>query len=296
VWFKNVQAFHFMEAFRMSPEALSTELSHYAFRQIRPGEVQSRGWANPNDEEASPLVYPANGFFLICLRTEDKMVPSSVVREMLSERLEEWEQKEGRKAYKKEKEQLKDEVFQSLLGRAFSKNGRIYGLIDPVDGWLFIDAASSKKAELFTTELRRALGSLRIQLPPVDKVSTILTSWVRQQKVPSEFKLLDHLVIEDLKTDGLIRAQNLDLFSEEIQSLLEPSREVIQLALSWCEQLSFVLKQDFSVKSLKFLGGVKTQASEIFTETAAQQFDADFVIMAETLRAFWRSLYGSFKK
>lgn len=296
MWFKNVQAFHFMEAFRMSPEALSTELSHYAFRQIRPGEVQSRGWANPNDEEASPLVYPANGFFLICLRTEDKMVPSSVVREMLSERLEEWEQKEGRKAYKKEKEQLKDEVFQSLLGRAFSKNGRIYGLIDPVDGWLFIDAASSKKAELFTTELRRALGSLRIQLPPVDKVSTILTSWVRQQKVPSEFKLLDHLVIEDLKTDGLIRAQNLDLFSEEIQSLLEPSREVIQLALSWCEQLSFVLKQDFSVKSLKFLGGVKTQASEIFTETAAQQFDADFVIMAETLRAFWRSLYGSFKK
>ncbi len=295
MWFKNLQVFSFVEKFNMTPEVLAQELSAHAFREVRSGEQMSRGWVSPQGEEGLPLVHAANGFMLLCLRIEEKMVPSTVIREILNQRIDALEESQGRKVYKKEKERMKDEVFHELLGRAFSRNQRIYGCIDLVDGNLWVDAASAKKAELFTTELRRALGTLKIELPKVMNVPIILTDWVHSKKLPAEFVVLDNFVIEDVKTGGVIRGQKQEIFSEDIQSLFDGSRSVIQLGLSWCDLVSLVLKQDFSIKSLKFLQDVKAEASDIFTETNAQRFDADFAIMTETLRNFWRSIYGVFK-
>jgi recombination associated protein RdgC len=295
MWFKNLQVFNFTEKFTMTPEVLGQQLEAYAFREVRAGEQVSRGWVSPGGEEDQPLVHVANGFMLLCLRIEEKMVPASVVREILTQRIELLEEKEGRKVYKKEKERLKDEVFFELLGRAFSKNQRVYGCIDLVDGNLWVDAASMKKAELFTTELRRALGTLKIQLPQVMNVPLILTDWVQSKKLPAEFVILDNFVIEDVKTGGVIRGQKQEIFADDIQSLFDGSRHIIQLGLAWCDLVSLVLKQDFSIKSLKFLQEVKAEASDIFTETKAQRFDADFAIMTQTLRDFWRSIYGMFK-
>lgn len=295
MWFRNLQSFKLTEKFTMTPEVLSAQLESYAFREVRSGEQFSRGWVSAQGEEGLSLVHAANGFLLMCLRTEEKMVPASVVREMLSERVLQLEEREGRKVSKKEKERLKDEVFYELLGRAFSRNSRVYGCIDLVEGYLWVDAASSKKAEMFTTELRRALGTLKIELPKVMNVPVILTDWIQSKNLPAEFVALDHFVIEDVKTGGVIRGQKQEIFSKEIQSLLDGSRSVNQLGLSWCSLVSFVLKPDFTIKSLKFLKDVKAEASDIFTETPAQRFDADFSIMTETLHAFWKALYQAFK-
>jgi recombination associated protein RdgC len=279
MWFKNLQGFAFSEKVEISPEKLMQVVSDYAFSPINGVEQESKGWVSPHHEENMPLVHSANGFMLLCLRIEEKIVPAAVVREQLENKIAEIESREGRKVYKKEKEST-----------------HIYGYIDPIDGWLFIDAASSKKAELFTSELRRALGSLKITLPEVMDVPMILTEWVMKQQLPAEFAILDNFVIEEIKTGGLIRAQRQDIFSESMQSLLGQSREVVQLALSWVDKVSFVLKSDFSVKSVKFLQDVKAEASEVLTESNAQRFDADFVIMTDTLRHFWRALYGAFAK
>ena len=295
MWFKNLQVFNFTEKFTMTAEVLGQQLADHAFREVMAGEQQSKGWVSPQGEEDLPLVHAANGFMLLCLRVQEKMVPATVVREILAERISLLEEREGRKVYKKEKERLKDEIFYELLGRAFSRNHRIYGCIDLVDGNLWVDTASSKKAELFTTELRRALGTLKIQLPQVMNVPIILTDWVHSKKLPAEFVVLDSFVIEDVKTGGVLRGQKQEVFSDDIQSLFDGSRSVIQLGLSWCDLVSVVLKQDFSMKSLKFLQDIKAEASDIFTETAAQKFDADFTLMTETLRNFWRSIYGVFK-
>lgn len=294
MWFKNIQGFAFSEKFQMSDEKLVEALNSYEFSPIASVEQESKGWVSPQGDEGAPLVHAANGFLLMCLRIEEKIVPAAVVREQLDERITDIENKEGRKVYKKEKDRLKDDVFHSLLSRAFTKSTRVYGYVDPIDGWLFVDAASSKKAELFTTELRRSLGSLKITLPKVVDIPMMMTSWVMKQKLPAEFAILDNFVIEDAKSGGMIRCQRQDIFSKDIQSLFDQNREVVQMALSWVDKLSFVLKQDFSVKSVKFLQDVKAEASEVFTESNAQRFDADFVIMTETLRAFWRCLYGAF--
>ena len=295
MWFRNLQSFKFIDQFTITPEKLSEQLAEYEFREVRSGEQLSRGWVSPQGEEGAPLGHAANGFMLVCLRTEEKMVPTSVIREKLKERIEGLEAREGRKVYKKEKDRLKDEIFYELLSRAFSRNSRIFACIDARDGTLFVDAASSKKAEILTTELRRATGTLKIELPKVNDVSVLMTDWIHSKKLPESFVALDSFVVEDKKTGGMIRGQKQEIFSDEIQSLLDGSRSVIQLALSWKNLVSFVLKDDFSIRSVKFLQDVKAQSSDVFTETAAQRFDADFTIMSETLREFWGELYSLFK-
>jgi recombination associated protein RdgC len=233
---------------------------------------------------------------MICLKVEEKIIPGSVVRQMVAEKVQEIEDKQGRKVRKKEKETLREDIYHNLLSRAFSKTSLHYAYIDPKDGWLILNASSSSKAEEFTEFLRKTLGSLKIQLPEVQSVSTLLTDWLKTNKYPAEFAIADNCVIQDTKESGVIRCQKQNLLSDEIQSLLDGGREVVQLALSWSDQVSFVLKEDFSIKSLKFLEGVQDQAKDIFTETAQARFDADFTIMTETLRHLLKDLAKVFGK
>src|SRR5690606_23539546 len=110
----------------------------------------------------STLVHSANGALLICLREEKKLLPASVVREALDERIREVEDREMRKVRKREREQLKEEIIFELLPRAFTRSTNTYGYIDTQAGMVVVDASTWRKAEHFTERLRDALGSLPI--------------------------------------------------------------------------------------------------------------------------------------
>jgi recombination associated protein RdgC len=296
MWFKNIQLFQFMEPFEFSAEELAEQLRHQTFQPCRGIDAVSMGWVPPMGEEDSPLVHAANGFMMLCLKIEEKIIPGTVVKQMLDEKVQEIEDKQGRKVRKKEKETLREDIYHNLLTRAFTKSSMQYAYIDPKDGWLVLNVGSSSKAEEFTSFLRKTIGSLKIQLPEVQSVSTLLTDWLKTNQYPAEFAIADSCVIQDTKEAGTIRCAKQNLLSDEIQSLLDEGREVISLAVSWTDQVSFVLKEDFSIKSLKFLEVVQDQAKDVFTETESARFDADFTIMTETLRHLLQNLIATFGK
>ncbi len=293
MWFKNLQLFKFTELFTISPEEFQEKLQAHRFLPCRSVDASSQGFVPPTGVADSPLVYSAGGFHLVCVQREDKLVPASVVKELLDEKIAEIEHNQGRKVRKREKETLKEDVYHQLVMRAFSKTSKTYAYIDTIGGFLAVDAASTTKAEEITVLLRKALGSLKIELPKVQALTTLLTHWLKTNEYPPEFTVNDQCVLIDPKEGGTIRCQRQNLFDEDIQSLIHEGRFVSELALSWTEQLSFRLKDDFSIKSLKYLEGVQDQAKDTFTETAADRFDADFVIMAETLRSFTGALMQS---
>lgn len=296
MWFKNLQLFQFTEEFTTSPEQLAEQLAGFGFSPCHGVDARSMGWVAPTGEADAPLVHAANGFIMLSLKVEEKVVPAAVVREQLNAKIAEVEIRENRKVRKKEKDSFKDEIFYSLLSRAFSKSHSVFAYIDPTDKWLVVNTTSRKKAEEFTEYLRKCLGSLKIQVPQVQAVAALLTDWLSTQKYPADFVIEDTCILQDNKASGSIRCQKQNLLSDEIQSLIEAGREVTQLAMSWHEQIGFALKEDFSVRSIRFLEGVKDQANDIFTETARARFDADFVIMTETLRGFIRALMKIFAK
>ena len=93
---------------------------------------------------------------------------------------------------------------------------------------------------------------------------------------------------------GIIRCRRQDLQSKNIQSFLRDGCEINQMALTWREQVSFVLCHDYTFKSLRFLDAVKEIVDDIQAESPEQQFDADFVIMTDTLHNMMGFVTGLF--
>lgn len=294
MWFKNLQLFKLTEDFPLTAETLEEKLAEKKFLPCKSVDAMSLGWVSPQNSPDAPLVYAANGFMLVCLQKEDKLVPGSVVKQMLDERVAEIEEKQGRRVGKNEKNTLKEDIYHQLVMRAFSKISKHYAYIDTVDNFLVVNAASHAKAEELTVLLRNTLGSLKIEVPKIQTLTMLLTHWLKTNEYPADFAITDHCVMTNPKERGVIRCQRQNLFGEDIISLLEDGRFISQLGLSWSENLSFTMKDDFSIKSIKFLEIIQDQAKDVFTETQADRFAADFTIMAESLREFVRALMREF--
>ncbi|MDA1342536.1 MAG: recombination-associated protein RdgC, partial [Proteobacteria bacterium] len=62
--------------------------------------------------------------------------------------------------------------------------------------------------------------------------------------------------------------------------------EVIKLALSWADRLSFVIDKSLSIKRLRFLDLVQEQLEDIEIDGDDMRFDVDFSIMSAELGLF----------
>ncbi len=294
MWFKSLQIFKFLENISMNAEEIAEQLQAHRFMPCRSVDASTQGFIPPNGDKEGPLAYAANGFLLFCLQREDKIIPSTVVAQMLGEKIAEIEAAQGRKVRKREKENLKEDILHQLVMRAFSKISKTYAYVDTLSGTLVVNASNHAKAEEFTLALRSALGSLKIEVPKVQSVTTLLTHWLKTNEYPADFTVNDQCILSDPKEKGSIRCQRQNLFAEDIQNLIHEGRMVAELSLSWSEQVSFSLKEDFSVKSIKFLELVQDQSKDVVAETTAARFDADFTIMAGTLRHLIQALFLAF--
>ncbi len=86
-----------------------------------------------------------------------------MVRDALKEKVDEIEAEQMRKVYKKERDQLKDEIVQAFLPRAFIRKSGTFAAIAPKQGLILVDSASAKKAEDLLSTLREAIGSLPVR-------------------------------------------------------------------------------------------------------------------------------------
>ena len=141
MWFKNLQIYRIPAPWAISAEQLETFLAPQAFAKCSSLELQSQGWLSPR--ENGMLVHTVNRQMMLLLGTEKKLLPATVVNQVTKARAAEIEEQQcfppGRKQIKDLKEQITDE----LLPRAFSIQRNTWVWIDPVNGWLIIDAASS---------------------------------------------------------------------------------------------------------------------------------------------------------
>lgn len=281
MWFKNLCAYRFLEPFTLSAEELEEKLAAAPFTPCGSMDMSSRGWVSPMGQEGAQLVHSANGIHLLALREESKILPASVIKEVLNQRVAEKEEKELRKIRKREKEQMKEEILFELLPRAFTRSKQSFGFIDAKEGWLVVDAGSWKHAEAFTEYLRDCLGSLPIAPPAThDAPQSVMTAWLADEHLPGDIVLGEEAVFEDPQTEGCeVRCKRQDLGAEEIKAHIKGGKRVRRLAITWADRLSCVLDADYSVKRLKFGDVIKEESGDRSAESFAEQFDADFTLM-----------------
>lgn len=288
MWFKNLALFRFTEPFQIDAAELEQKLDAMRFRPCGSHEKFSFGWTPPLGQSAQQLVHAANGFLMICANKEEKVLPAAVVNELLQERIQETETQQARRLPKKERDALKDELLFELLPRAFSFSRQTYAYIDPKGGWLIVDAASSKKAEDLASLLRKYLGSLPVTPPltrqrPVD----VMTDWLNTGQAPKDISIENECELRSPEEDGgLIRCKRQDLSAPEIKNHLDTGKQVIKLAVSWADRLSFIVDENLAIKRLAFLDLIQDQLAGIETDDRAEQFDAEFSIMSLELANF----------
>lgn len=288
MWFKNLSLLRLTEPFDLNVTELEERLAQRPFRHCTSLEPVSAGWCPPLGKEGQPLAHATGGYLMICMQKEEKILPASVIAEVLAEKVAEIEENQGRQVRRKEKDSIRDEVLHDLLPRAFSFSRRTYGYLDPKGGWLVVDSASTKKTDEFTSMLRQVLGSFpAVPLACRERPGTIMTQWLGESGPPLGITLESECELRSGGEDGgLIRCRRHDLGAPEIQNHLEAGKEVAKLAFSWNDRLSLVLDQELGIRRLKFLDLVQEEAAEQEVEDAAARFDADFAIMSQELSAF----------
>lgn len=282
MWFRNARVFRFTKPFDITAETLEEKLQADAFKPCGPQETARQGWVAPLGKHGEQLVHSANGYFLIALRKEEKILPGPVIKEVVEERAEAIELEQSRKVRRKEKDEIKEQVMLEMLPQAFSRNRRCYAYLAPQDGVLVVDAGSAKQAEDLASTLRKSLGSLPVRPPAVEQAPAFtFTGWLNDTlEHPANLVLGNECELKDPSEDGgVVRCKGLDLKADEIRNHLEAGMQVTKLALTWDDNVSFVLDEELGIRRLKFGETLQEQLDDVDADDAAARFDAAFTLM-----------------
>ncbi|MCK2149894.1 recombination-associated protein RdgC [Marinobacter alexandrii] len=282
MWFRNARVFRFTKPFDISAEELEEKLQADTFKPCGPQETSRQGWVPPLGKHGELLVHSADGYHLIALRKEEKILPGAVVKEAVEEKAEAIEIDQGRKVRRKEKDEIKEQVTLEMLPQAFSKNRRSFAYLAPKDGVLVVDAGSAKQAEDLASTLRKSLGSLPVRPPAVEQAPAFtFTGWLNESiDIPGKVVLGNECELKDPSEDGgVVRCKGLDLKADEIRSHLDAGMQVTKLSLTWDDNVSFVLDEELGIKRLKFGETLQEQLDDIDADDAAAKFDAAFTLM-----------------
>jgi recombination associated protein RdgC len=286
--FRNLTLFHYQQPL-IPTDTLDAQLASAAFQPCLSQEPRGNGWVSPLGPAATAMVHEVMSAQLLCLQTEEKILPSSVIRDALQERIEQIETQEQRSIRRQEKDRLKDDVILDLLPRAFSRYRQDRAYFEPsAGGWLLVDGAG-KAVEELTTRLRKTLGQLPITpLAVNDAPAVVMTRWLNEGQCPSGLSLGDECELRD--DEGVVRCKGQDLLSEEIRGHLSADKQVTRLSLIWQERLSFMLGEDLTLRRIKSLDIVREQLEEFDLETPQAQLDAEFAVMVGELRGLLAEL------
>ncbi|CRL62529.1 recombination-associated protein RdgC [Proteus mirabilis] len=287
LWFKNILVYRLNKEIALSMDELEQQLASLAFTPCSSQDMTRTGWVSPMGDRGEALIHVAGKHVMICARKEDKILPATVIKNALQDKVEKLEGEQGRKLKKTEKATLKDEVVHTLLPRAFSKFSQTFIWLDLEKQLVIVDSGSAKRAEDNLALLRKTLGSLPVvPLNFNESVELKMTEWVRSGELPAGFTLMDEAELKAvLEEGGVIRCKKQELVSDEIATHIEAGKFVTKLSVDWEDRLQFMLCDDGSIKRIKFSETLREQNDDIDKADFAQRFDADFVLMTGELSA-----------
>lgn len=280
MWFKNIFIYRLPKNWATAAHLLENQLSRQPLQTCSASDAQSAGWVVPR--ESGSLVYPVNGQWLLSLGVEQKLLPTSVVKQFANDKIKAIQETEDRRVGRKEMKEIREQMTLELLPRAFVRQRSTGGWIDPINGWLAIDAAAPAKAEEFLEHLRKSVDRLPAKLLKTEQSpSAAMTAWVASGDAPTGFSVDQDLELRSAEK-ATVRYAKHSLDGEEIRKHIAAGKVVTRLAMTWNDRISFVLNENLQIKRLSFLGILKEDAGHR-AENEDERFDLDFTLMAGEL-------------
>jgi len=278
MWFKNLQIYRLPAPWAITADQLEEHLASQAFAPCSSLDMQTQGWISPRGNER--LVHTVNRQFLLQLSTEKKLLPSTVINQVTKARAVEMEEQQGFPPGRKQTKELKEQVTDELLPRAFSIVRSTWTWIDPVNGWLIVDAGSPGKAEEVLKLLLKAIPKFPLEtLRTVRSPLASMTDWLAADEAPSGFTVDQDTELRATgESKATVRYVRHTLEPEDVRRHIESGKQCTRLAMTWNDKISFVLTENLSIKRISPLDVLK-EDSDVTSKNDDERFDGDFMLM-----------------
>lgn len=282
MWFKNLHVYRLPVGWAIDPADVNGKLSRRLLQRCGTFDMESRGWVYPR--EAGQFLHGVNGQYLVALGVDQKLLPASVINQVAKEQAAELAEQQAHPVGRKQLREIKERVAEELLPKAFTRRYTIWAWIDPLHGWLVVDAAGKAKAEALIETLHKSLDDLPLGLLETQRSpSAAMTDWVAAGEAPAGFTIDQDLELRAAaEGNATVRYVRHSLDGKEIQDHIAAGKVATRLAMTWNDRISFVLDEELQIKRLAFLDILKEQA-EGQAEAADEQFDIDFALMSGEL-------------
>lgn len=291
MFFKNAIAFAITGPLELSDE----KLSRMAFVPCNPSDAMSHGFVPPRGKDGGALIESVGGNHMIAFMTEIKAIPSDALKREVKSRADSIADQQGYAPGRKQLNEIKERVTEELLVRAMTKRNIVYAWIG--EKYLVINSATWTKAESVIEALRACLDSLPLAMIKTSvSAQSAMADWLAGGEAPAGFTIDRDCEVksigEEKATVRYVHHPLADEMADEIKAHLAAGKLPTKLALTWDERISFVLTEKMEIKRLTFLDIIKEQADNA-SETADEQFDADFAIMTGELSRFLDALFDA---
>lgn len=280
-WFKNLQLYRLPRHANITAASLEAAISHASFAPGASMDLQSQGFVAPRD---GGLVHAVAGQLLITLRTEKKLLPASVIKQAAAALAIEAEKHQVFKPGRKQMRDITEQATDELLPRAFSVQSDTHAWIDPVNGWLAVDAANGAKADdvikfLLKSDANFPVQSLRVLHSPL----AAMTQWLASDEAPAGFTIDQDTELRTAGTDkSAVRYVSHTLEHDDMAHHIAAGKQCTRLALTWNSKISFVLTENLAIKRVTALDVIKENRDDKMLNDA-DLFDSDFALMTGEL-------------
>lgn len=288
MFFKNLMPYRLGQDPAIDPDQLKANLAKHPLTPCGGLERQRVGWVPIRGED--DYLYAQNGQILICLGIEEKLLPSKVVKQTTENKVAEIEAKEGYRPGAKRRKEIREQVEDELLPRAFAVRTMIYAWLDTVNGWLVVDSSSAAKADTLVKFLGESAPELPLRLlHTVNSPGSAMTGWLASGEAPEGFTVDRdgelRLPGEDRATVRYVRHA---LDGGDVGEHIAAGKQATRLGLTWSDRISFVLTEKLEIKRLQFLDILKEQAEQ--AEDAEAMFQIEFALMTGELARMFPAL------
>ena len=157
---KSAYFFRFTKPFTEQLDVLPEVLGEHTFVPCGTSDIEKTGWVSPTNS-GTELVRSVMQFTIICLQIETKQIPASAVNYELEKQVDELQSRSSRKCSRKERTEIKEEIIRKALPHALPSSKRLLAFFD--GEYLVVCARSIKDVDVFTSYLRKCIGSLPIR-------------------------------------------------------------------------------------------------------------------------------------
>ena len=286
MFFKTIQAFQLKDTAFIDFATIERALKGHPLRECGTQDEFTFG-SLPLLRNTECWALISDDCMLIRFGKEEKVLPSSVVREELEAKIAEIELVEGRKVGRKEKSDIKEELIFTLRPKAFAKRADVWLMIDKKAGLLVLNTTNAGMTEQSFKHLQSMLGSFpMVPLQAQASPAGIMTDWLMKNDLPAALETGDKCAIKDTSSSKAT-FDNFEPLSEDVTRHLEQGMQVKSLALRYTDKLSFVLNDDLTLKSVKWDDNLKEAAFNDSQGGAMSDMDANFALASLTIREFF---------